>query len=300
MARDLFGDSVYFRSLIELGSDLTHEDLGTLCLRGPEKRLRQSFFLQPILVAVSLGYLKYLTEAGIAADVVLGHSLGEVTALAAAGIVSDREAVAMAAERGRLMDEAASQCNGGMMAVLSVPLEAVRSVLAEIDEPGRLTVANENAPDQVVISGTVELLKTFGDLVAARRLGRCRMLAVAGPWHSPLMAPARLEFERWIAGTGFRPPRIPIVLNATGATESDPARIREMISGQLTSPVRWRDCLETLKRMNAVILMEVGPGRVLSGLARANGMGSETRIFNINNLQGLAHYREETRQLGKE
>lgn len=300
MAHDLFDSSPYFRTLIELGSDLTHENLEALCLRGPEKRLRQSFFLQPALVAVSLGYLERLKEHGITADVVLGHSLGEITALAAAGVVTDREAVTIAAKRGELMDQAASKCNGGMLAVLAVSPPSIAGLLAEIGEPGGITLANDNAPDQVVLSGAVELLKRFADLVAARRLGRCRALPVSGPWHSPLMSGARIEFEKWIQPFHFGAPHIPLMLNATGALEGDPQRIRQLISQQLTSPVLWRECMGTLRAMSAGLLLEVGPGRVLSGLARVNGLAGEVRIFNINNLRGLAHYREETRQACEE
>ncbi|MEI6148231.1 MAG: ACP S-malonyltransferase [bacterium] len=299
MAHDLFEASPDFRALIELGSDLTHENLEALCLRGPEKRLRRSFFLQPVLVAVSLGYLKRFAEQEEEVDVVLGHSLGEITALAASGMVSDRQAVTIAAKRGELMDEAAARCNGGMLAVLSVPLETVQEVLAEIGEPDRLTVANDNAPDQVVLSGDSDLLRQFSDRLAARRLGRCRSLPVAGPWHSPLMEPARQAFEHWIAKIDFLAPKIPFILNATGAVENDPQKIRQLITGQLTAPVLWRDCMNLLKRMEVGLLLEVGPGRVLSGLARVNGLGGETRIFNLNNLRGLAHYREEARQPGE-
>lgn len=300
MARDLFDHSPCFRDLMTLGSDLTGEDLATLCLRGPEKRLRQSFFLQPTLVAVSLGYLDHLAADGIGADVVLGHSLGEITALAAAGVVTYREAVTIAAQRGRLMDEAAALCEGGMLAVLGVPLDTVQALVREIGQPERLTLANDNAPDQVVVSGDAYLLRQFSELVAARRLGRCRALAVAGPWHSPILTTARRQFEHWIASVAFRPPRVPLVLNATGQVEHDPGRIRQSISAQLTAPVDWRGCMRTVQAMQVGLMFEVGPGRILSGLARANGVGSATRIFNINNLRGLAHYREEARQPGKQ
>jgi len=300
MGQDLFDASSHFRALIELGSDLTHEDLMVLCLRGPEKKLRKSFFLQPILVAVSLGYRERLVEQGIVADAVLGHSLGEITALAAASVVSDYEAVTMAAKRGDLMDEAASICTGGMLAVLSVPSQTIRELLTEIGEPDRIAIANENALDQVVVSGAEELLQKLTDLVAERQLGRCKTLAVSGPWHSPFMSVARVKFEHWIQMVSFRPPQIPLILNATGAPENDPNRIRHLISQQLTSPVLWHDCMNTLKQMDVGVLLEVGPGRVLSGLARVNGFGGTTRIFNINNLRGLTHYREEMRQPGKE
>ena len=300
MARDLFDHSPCFRDLMALGSDLTGEDLATLCLRGPERRLRQSLYLQPTLVAVSLGYLDCLAAAGIGSDVVLGHSLGEITALAAAGVVTYREAITIAVQRGRLMDEAASQCEGGMLAVLAVPLDTVQALLQEIGQPERLTLANDNAPDQVVVSGEASLLRQFSELVAARHLGRCRALAVAGPWHSPLLASARRQFEHWIAAVAFHAPRVPLVLNATGRLESDPDRIRQSISAQLTAPVDWRGCMRTVRELGVDLVFEVGPGRILSGLARANGLGGATRLFNINNLRGLAHYREEARQPGKQ
>jgi len=279
---------------MKLGSDLTHEDLKLLCLRGPDKKLRRSFFLQPIMVSVSLGYLKALADEGVQADVVLGHSLGEITALAAADVVSDKEAVSIAAKRGELMDCAASIHGGGMLAVLSVPLETVEGLIAEISSPGRITLANDNAPGQVVISAAAELLDQFSNLVASRRLGRCKRLSVSGPWHTPLMSRAQHEFEEWIATIAFASPSAQLVLNATGGVESDPQRIKQHISSQLTSPVRWRECVNTLKRMDLDAILEVGPGRVLSGLVRLNGLAGEKRVFNINNLRGLAHYREET------
>ncbi len=300
MGRDLFRDDAYFGGLIELGADLTHEDLKTLCLRGPEKRLRRSFFLQPLMVAVSLGYRNCLAEAGVEADVVLGHSLGEISALAAAGVVSDEDAIRVAVKRGELMDHAASVCEGSMLAVISVGVDAVNALITELDAPGRITLANDNAPEQVVVSGETELLKTFAGLVASRKLGKCRPLSVSGPWHGPQMIPAREAFEAWIADAAFEVPALPLVLNATGKVEREPVTIKALISLQLASPVLWRDCMDTVRNMGVDTLLEVGPGRVLSGLARANHFGGGTRVFNINNLRGLAHYREEAGQAAEE
>lgn len=300
MAQDLLDASPHFRSLIELGSELTQEDLAALCLRGPERKLRQATYLQPSLVSVSLGYARCLADRGIRAEVVAGHSLGEISALAAAGVVSDRDAVAIAAKRGQLMDEAAARCPGGMLAVLSASPETVRALLEEIGEPERITIANENAPDQVVVSGDLELLQRLSEFVTTRRLGRAKALPVAGPWHSPFMSEARSQFEQWIAGIEFRAPVVPLVLNATGTAEADPLQIRSLITRQLTSPVYWGRCMETIKAMGVTVLLEVGPGRILSGLARINGFARETQIHNINNLRGLAHYREEAGQPGEQ
>ena len=296
MAADLFDASPHFRDLMALGAELTHEDLLTLCLRGPERKLRRAFLLQPVMVAVSLGYLRRLLAEDLVPVACLGHSLGEITALAAAGVVSDREAVTIAAKRGELMDSAASRCDGGMLAVLSVALAQVEELLAEFDEGDRITMANDNADGQVVVSGDSEALRSFASLVSSRKLGRCKPLAVAGPWHSPFMASAQSEFEAWIEKNTFSPPSIPLILNSTGTVENDPQSIKKLISRQLTSPVRWRQSMQTLRGLGVDTLFEIGPGRILSGLARANGLSGYVRVFNINNLRGLAHYREEAGQ----
>jgi [acyl-carrier-protein] S-malonyltransferase len=287
MGRDLFSDSPRFQSLLELGCELTHEDLGSLCRRGPERKLRRSFFLQPLMVTVSLGYLQLLLDAGVAADLVLGHSLGEIAALAAAGVVSDETAVRIAVKRGELMDKAATELEGGMTAVLSVQLEDLQALLNELSDPAGVVVANDNAPGQIVISGHAQQLEEVADLVKARRLGRCRKLAVSGPWHGPWMESAHREFETWIETIEFRSPSVPLVLNATGKREDQPDRIKQLITGQLTSPVLWRQCMDELKRVGVTTLVEIGPGRVLSGLARLNGFGTESQLFCVNSRRGV-------------
>lgn len=285
MARDLFREDAYFRELIEYGSELTGADLARICGKGPEKVLMKAWYLQPILTAVSLGYCRHVRERGIEADYVLGHSLGEITALGAAGIVSDKEAVRIAARRGELMDEAAAACDGGMMAALFLPLERIEQLLAEFNHPNRCVLANDNAPNQVVISGENRLLDEFAKLVSAEG-GKCRKLFVSGPWHSPFLHPARRAFEEWAEPIRFMGPRTPIVLNATAKPEEHTSTIKHLVTWQLTSPVFFRECLETLGRMGVTTMLEIGPGRVLSGLARVNGF-KQAAMYNVNNLRGV-------------
>jgi [acyl-carrier-protein] S-malonyltransferase len=287
MARDLFAASPHFGELVDLGSELTGEDLASLCRRGPERKLRRSFFLQPVMVAVSLGYRQCLAEHGVEADAVVGHSLGEISALSAAGVIPAEVAVTVAAKRGELMDRAAAEHPGGMTAVLSVAREDLERLVEELGDRGKIAVANDNAPGQIVISGRAEQLKQVSDAIKERRMGRCRELAVSGAWHGPWMAPARKSFEEWIEAVEFSPPRLPLILNATGEREDDPVRIKELISRELTSPVLWRQCMDKLLQMGVDTLLEVGPGRVLAGLARLNGFGAGSQVFNVNNLQGV-------------
>jgi [acyl-carrier-protein] S-malonyltransferase len=287
MGQDLFKHSDHFRELIAIASDFTHEDLQTLCLRGPEKKLILARYLQPLLAAVSLGYHHELTRRGVKADVVMGHSLGEISALAAAGIVSDSESVIIAAKRGALMDEMASRCDGGMMAALFISCETVGELLEQLGKSGTIVLANDNASDQLVLAGDNAMLDAFAKLVAQGNHGKTRRLLVAGPWHSPYMREARLEFEEWAEDITFHPPHTPIILNALANCDNHPSTIKHLVTWQLTSPVFWRESMARLKELGAQRLYEIGPGRVLSGLARVNGFKKETTICNINNLRGV-------------
>jgi [acyl-carrier-protein] S-malonyltransferase len=287
MGADLFESSAFFRALVELASDMVHTDLRTLCLKGPERELIKARFLQGLLCAVSLGYHRELALRGVKPDVIVGHSLGEITSLAAAGVVSPEDAVRMATKRGQLMDEAAAGVEGGMMAVLFVPLATVEQLLDELAAPERIVLANDNADDQAILSGDNEMLDRFARLAEGRQLGKCRRITVAGPWHSPYLGEARRAFEQWVEPIAFHRPSTPIVLNALGREESHPTTIKHLITCQLTSPVYWRECMKRLLAMKVGTLLEVGPGRVLSGLARVNGFRKGAELLNVNNLRGV-------------
>jgi [acyl-carrier-protein] S-malonyltransferase len=287
MGNDLFKDDPYFRSLINLADEITGENLEKICLRGPDRVLMQARILQPALVCICLGYLRKLIDQGIQPDFVLGHSLGEITSLAASGVVSDEEAVRIAAKRGELMDQVASSCNGGMLAVMFVPSSDIDHILEELGMPDKIVFANDNASDQIVLSGENEYLEKFASIVAERKLGKCKRVSVIGPWHSPFMRRARLEFEEWAEQIRFKKPDINLVLNATAKSENHPTTIKHLVTWQLTSPVFWRESMDFIREAGVNTIYEVGPGRVLSGLARVNGFKKETTIYNINNLRGI-------------
>ncbi len=287
MAADLAGGDSHFQSLIEAGSLQTGEDLRTLCLRGPEKALRRTAVLQPLIVAVSLGYLRRLLEKGITPDWVLGHSLGEITALAAAGVVAPEQAVIIAARRGRLMEEAAAAADGGMMAVIGPERESVLALLGEPAGADQLTLANDNAPTQIVISGRRPALEAMAQRIGAAKLGTCRILPVAGPWHSPYMATASARFADYLETQVFGKPSIPIVMNYSGQREDDPRRIKENVINAVREPVQWRAAMGFLRSAGVGSLVEIGPGRVLSGLARTNGFGNETHLCTVSSLRNV-------------
>jgi [acyl-carrier-protein] S-malonyltransferase len=284
MARDLFKSDEYFISLVELASRVSGEDLGRICLKGPEKQLTNARYLQPLLVAVSLGYLRHLREKGIRAGMVLGHSLGEITALAAAGVISDTMAITISAKRGELMDQAASGCDGAMMAIMQLDPDRLKEIISDLDIEDKAVIANYNAPEQTVVSGDKSALKALSDRASGEG-ARCKKLNVRGPWHSPYLKGSREKFSEWVKEVKFKEPDIPIVFNATAGTETDPQMIKELITLQLTGPVRFRQCLQFCGEGRT--FFEVGPGRVLSGLVRANGFMQGTLIYNVNNLRGV-------------
>jgi [acyl-carrier-protein] S-malonyltransferase len=287
MAEELFQCDAAFCRLVQLASECAGADLRKLCLRGPERELVKTEFLQPLLVAVSLGYYRRLLGRGLEPDIVLGHSLGEITALAAAGVLTDDEAVQVAARRGQLMSAAAALSPGGMLAVLSPRSARVLARLSGLRQTGQVSLANDNALGQLVFSGASAGLAAAAEMLAQAKLGPCKRLPVSGPWHSHLMAQASEPFAAWLAGLAFKKPRIPVLMNTSATAEVEPETIRRLVVRNLTEPVQWRSCMERLKEMRIQELFEVGPGRVLSGLARANGLGDNIPVFNINNQRGL-------------
>lgn len=287
MGADLFKSQAAFRALVQHASQCVGEDLEPICLRGPEKKLVRTRFLQPLLVAVSLGYHQQLVERHIRPALVLGHSLGEITALAAAGVVTPEEAVSIAAKRGELMEEAAAQVEGAMLAVELKDRTTLLAWLTEAISEGRVVLANDNAPTQLVLSGERPALVRCAEFITREKLGKCRFLPVSGPWHSPFMATAAARFHTWLGGFPLRQPCVPMIFNATALSATSTKEICSLVSQVLAQPVLWRECMDLVRERQPSVLFEVGPGRVLSGLARLNRLPEETRVISVNNLRGV-------------
>lgn len=287
MGRDLLGADLHFKRLIDLGSQLTGDDLSVICSRGPEKKIVNPRFLQPLMTAVCLGYYRHCRTAGIRPDFVCGHSLGEIAALAAAGAISDEDAVRISAKRGALMEQTAQRVSGGMLALFFIALETAERLVKEMNAPGSLVLANDNAPNQVVISGDGAELDRLVRRIHEEKAGKCQRLPVAGPWHSPYMQAAQDEFAAWVRDIAFKEPSTACIMNATGAVERDPETLRALITRQLTRPVYWRACMETLKANGISALAEIGPNRVLLGLARVNGLRRGIDVYSVSSRDGM-------------
>lgn len=241
-------------------------DLARICFEGPETTLTETKVCQPALFVHGYAIQAVLREQGKLADLkfALGLSLGEVTALAAAGVFDFDTGLRVVAERGRLMQEACEATKGGMASVIGEERAMVAELCAEFD----IEMANLNCPGQIVISGDKSRVDAAVAASKERGFRRVIPLNVAGAYHSRLMEPARVKFEAFLAGVGFRAPQVTVLTNTTGKTVSEPSAIREALVKQVVSPVLWEDCMREAARLGATNFIECGPGAVLAGLAR--------------------------------
>lgn len=286
MGADLFRSDEWTQAVVREASRKAGEDLERLCLRGPERTLMRASVVQPLMTLISLGYWRRLAAAGVQADIVAGHSLGEIAALAVAGVLTPEQAVMVSLERGRLMDKAAGETPGGMAAVF-LPLGEVEGHLRRLGLADQVFIANDNAPAQVVVSGQDGDLVAFVRGMDASHPGICKPLRVSGPWHSPCLREAQVQYRAWLAAVPFAAPVLPLLSNTTAALETTPEACRDNAARQLTERVRWREIMDELKRQGTRVIVEVGPRRVLAGLARINGFGEETVVRGVDSLRAV-------------
>jgi [acyl-carrier-protein] S-malonyltransferase len=288
MGRDLIGRDRFTDELLRCASDAVGEDLAHLCLRGPPRRLADTRLLQPALTAVELALWRILSEAGVAGDVTAGHSLGEIPALAASGMAVPEDAVRLAAERGRLMGEAAAAAPGSMIAVTGLGPEDVEAVLAGFAGRGELALSAVNAPSQVTVSGDPSLLDEVADALGRLPDVWVTRLRVSGAWHSQHMISARSGFATALAALDLAPPAAAaMVFNRDGREAAEPERVQELLAGQLTSPVRFDLVLQRLARRGVTDFVEIGPGRVLRGLIRLNLPDPAVRVHSASDRRSV-------------
>ncbi len=244
---------------------VTGRPITKLCFEGPEEELTQTINAQPAIFTTCFVCWVLISERGIQPKFVAGHSLGEWTAVVASGVLEFEDGLKLVAKRGELMNQAPK---GGMAAILGASLEQVEKLCQVASEKGIITVANYNAPDQIVISGEVAAVEYA--IQIARQFGAVKAvpLKVSGAFHSPLMEDAKELFRQNVEQANFKDADVPIVANVTGQPTTDGNEIKRLLVEQLTSPVRWVDCVRTMHENGVNVFIELGPGRVLSGLVR--------------------------------
>ena len=285
MGKDLFEASAEVRRLYELAGNEIGENIAELSFNGPSEQLRRTRFTQPAILLHSLALLTMLKEQAVAFDYAAGHSLGEYGALAACGALSFDDAIRAVVKRSTLMEEACAQNPGTMAAVMGLTSEQVDEVCAESQSAGVVVPANYNSDSQIVVSGSLSGVEKAVEVAKAKGAKRAIMLEVGGAFHSPLMASARSGLGMFLAGIAISNPVKPVIANVTAAPVTDAAEIRRLLVDQITAPVRWAQTMEFLNNAGVVRTIEIGPGKVLSGLAKRALSAPE--ILNLDTLDNV-------------
>ncbi len=270
MGRDLFEQRPASRRVFEEADDALGFALSRLCHEGPEEALQLTAAAQPAILTASVAALIALREEGPGPDAVAGHSLGEYTALVAAGALTFRDAVVLVHRRGLYMQEAVPVGEGTMAAIIGLPAAAVEDACREAATATSRVVApaNLNAPDQTVISGHADAVERAAELCRHRGARRAVRLPVSGPFHCALMAPAARRLVVDLESVTFRDPSVPVVANVSARPVPTGEEARRALADQVTACVRWVESVRALSDMGVTQAVEVGPGRVLSGLIK--------------------------------
>jgi [acyl-carrier-protein] S-malonyltransferase len=283
MGKDLAAAHPECKTLFDKAGQVLGFDLAKLCFEGPIEELTKSSVTQPAVFVVSLAcraaLLKKRPDLEFAATA--GHSLGEWSALCAAGVVSFEDALKVLEARGRFMQQACEENPGAMMAVMGQDAEMLRKISAECG----IEVANFNTPEQTVLSGRKEGVDKAEQALKQMGVKKAIRLNVAGAFHSSLMAPAAKRLEEYLANVRFSAPSMPVVSNVTGQPHGAPDDIRRLMVRQVTSSVQWVSCVRWMQAQGVKTYVECGPGKVLNGLVRR--IDNEAVLNNISDLSSL-------------
>lgn len=273
MGKDLYDNDPKAREMFEKANEVLGFRITDLMFNGTEEDLKQTKVTQPAIFLHSVILAKSLGD-DFKPDMVAGHSLGEFSALVAAGALSFEEGLKLVSARAQAMQKACELRPSTMAAVLALPDEKVEALCAEVDDI--VAPANFNCPGQVVISGTIEGIDAACEKMLANGAKRALKLKVGGAFHSPLMAPAQEELAEAIEAADFHKPICPIYQNVDGKPHTDPAEIKANLIKQLTAPVRWTQDVEAMVADGADEFIELGPGAVLQGLVKKIAKGVAT------------------------
>ena len=287
MGRDLIEEFPKLSTIFEQVDEICMRSISKLCFEGPMADLTLTENLQPAITAINLICLAALNKSGIIATVSSGHSLGEYSALVSSGVISDDDALRIVQKRGELMQREALANPGAMAAVIGMNIDAVQEIVDMAREKDTLSVANHNTAEQIVITGEKEPVGRAIQLVKQGK-GRAVPLNVSGAWHSRLMKGAVDEFRQFMDDIPFTSPKSTVLFNATGKSEANIEKVKDIMATQLVTPVRWYDIIRNMLDDGVRTFVEVGPGKVLGGLVRKIvPLDINTRIFNVQDVKSL-------------
>ena len=269
MGRDLADNFPVARQVFQEANDALGFDLASLCFNGPEEDLRLTTNTQPAIVTVSVAALRVVEqETGLCPDYAAGHSLGEFSALVAARALSFADAVRTVRQRGAFMQAAVPVGVGAMAAMMGLEDGAIEGICAQAAQGQVVSPANFNSPGQVVIAGHAEAVDRAIELAKAAGAKRALPLPVSAPFHCALMEPAGRRLAEVLDGIAFAPMSLPVVSNVEARPNHDSARLAELLVRQVSAPVRWDESVACMAELGVERFIEIGPGKVLSGLIK--------------------------------
>lgn len=296
MLAELAGAFPQVKDTFGIGSEVLGFDLWNLAQNGPEEELNKTSNTQPAMLAAGVAVWRvWRDQRGALPTAMAGHSLGEYTALVCAGALAFEDAVALVAERGRLMQAAVPQGTGAMAAILGLDDDKVRAICREASQGEVVAAVNFNSPGQVVVAGHAAAVERAIELAKQQGAKRVVRLPVSVPSHCELMRPAAEQLRQRLAQIEIHKPDIPVIHNADVLTHDDPKAIREALARQLFSPVRWVETIQAIGARGVKGLAECGPGKVLVGLnKRINKDMNALAIYDTSSLaEALANFRED-------
>lgn len=292
MGKALYDLSSLAKGVFEEAGEVLGFDIAEICFNGPLERLNLTSYTQPAILTVSIAAFRVLTsEIELKPLFLAGHSLGEFTSLVASNVLSFEDALKIVHKRGQYMQEAVPPDKGGMAAILGLERHIVEELCLEASKEGEVVVpANYNSPGQVVISGHRKAVERAISIAEKRGSRKACFLNVSVPSHSPLMEDARVRLAMELEKVEFNPPEIPIVTNLSAQPVTSPLLLREELIKQLVSPVRWEESVVRMGEEGVDRFIEVGPGRVLSGLVKRTLNG--VKVYNVETLEDIKGLKE--------
>jgi [acyl-carrier-protein] S-malonyltransferase len=289
MGKDIYESDEAAKRIFKRADEALGYSLSSIIFDGPEAELKVTYHTQPALLTTSIAYLELFKSKGLQPDYVAGHSLGEYTALVAAGVLSFEDAVRTVRARGEFMEEAVPSGQGAMAAVLGAEREALDQLCRTISsETGVVELANLNCPGQIVVSGSregVHALVERGKEIGAKRV---IPLEVSGPFHSSLMKPASERLSTVLAELSMQPANVPVVANVTALPITEPAQIRQLLVDQVHSSVRWEESITWLITQGVDTFVEIGSGNVLAGLIKK--IDRSVKVIAINSKEAIEQF----------
>lgn len=290
MGQEFYQEYDVAREIFDMTEEVVRMNMKKLIFNGPMEELTMTVNLQPAVTAVDLACLAVIEKEGGACQYTAGHSLGEYGALCAAGVTSAEDTIRLVHKRGELMHRESLKHKGAMSAIVGLPIDEVSDLVEQVQPEGVVSVANHNTELQIVITGSPQPVEKASAL-AAQKGAKAIPLKVSGAWHSELIKGAESEFGEHLDTFSFAQPQKPAVFNVTADFCEDSEEIKGIMKKQFCSPVRWYDSMHKLIDEKVEIFVEVGPGRVLSGLLKKIlPKEHDCQVFNVSNMKQLEKY----------